>query len=163
MATSSLGRVFDAAAFLLGLCRENRHEAEAAMAVEAAAGGISAEAYPYCTTFAGRIVRMSLAPTIECMVHDVAAGADVGAIAARFHETVARMLAATAMMACETNKLSTVAISGGCFANRRLLGRLVELLERRRLKVLFNRAVPIGDGGVSLGQAVAAEAMFRCE
>ncbi|MCK6483800.1 MAG: carbamoyltransferase HypF [Phycisphaerae bacterium] len=163
VATSSLGRVFDAAAFLLGLCRENRHEAEAAMAVEAAAGGISAEAYPYCTTFAGRIVRMSLAPTIECMVHDVAAGADVGAIAARFHETVARMLAATAMMACETNKLSTVAISGGCFANRRLLGRLVELLERRRLKVLFNRAVPIGDGGVSLGQAVAAEAMFRCE
>jgi hydrogenase maturation protein HypF len=52
--------------------------------------------------------------------------------------------------------ISTVALSGGCFANRRLLDRVIQMLESERLRVLYHRCVPCGDGGLSLGQAVAA-------
>ena len=68
-------------------------------------------------------------------------------------ESVARALADAAIIASETTGTKTVALSGGCFANRRLLARLVELLESAGIRVLYNRRVPSGDGGLSLGQA----------
>jgi len=154
--TSSLGRVFDAVSFLLGLCNWNRHEAEAALALEAEAEDRTVRPYPYKVTERGDQVEMSLSPAVAEIVAAVRARESVGRIAARFHESVARMLDEAAVIACEMTGIRTIALSGGCFANRILLTRLVELLEQRHLRVLYHREVPCGDGGIALGQAVAA-------
>ena len=71
------------------------------------------------------------------------------------------MLVQATTAACDASEIATVGISGGCFANRRLLSRVVELLEEAGLRALYHRRVPCGDGGLSLGQAVAAAAMLE--
>lgn len=157
--TSSLGRVFDAISFMLGLCDKNEREAQAAIALESAASSESAEPYPYETTTCNGACRMSSGPMVRAIVKDLRAGKDVGAISARFHETVARMLAAAAVTACEMSGVATVVLSGGCFANRRLLSRMTERLKERQLTVVQARRVSCGDAGLALGQALAAAAM----
>jgi len=156
--TSSLGRVFDAVAFLLGLCSHNRHEAEAAMALEAAAASEPATVppLPYELVEMDGMLRMDLTPTIRALVEAPDAQVAVPELAARFHETVARALADTALRVARQRGIRTVALSGGCFANRLLLARTVDLLEAEGLCVLYNRNVPAGDGGLSLGQAWVA-------
>jgi hydrogenase maturation protein HypF len=99
---------------------------------------------------------MSVLPAIAAIAAAIEAGEPVDLVAARFHETIAAMLAEAAAVACEASGVDTVGLSGGCFANRVLLRRLVELLEARKLRVLYHRLVPCGDGGIALGQAVAA-------
>jgi hydrogenase maturation protein HypF len=156
--TSSLGRVFDAVAFLLGLCRRNQHEAQAAAALEAAAAPAAHEQVP----FEYRIVpntapfMFSVAPMIVDLMRASRQHCPVAQVAARFHETVARMLAEAAGLVCRQNGVRTVALSGGCFANRLLVGRVTQLLESKGIRVLTNRRVPAGDGGISLGQAYVA-------
>ncbi len=155
--TSSLGRVFDAVAFILGLCAANRHEAEAAMALEAAADGIvGARPYAYRVDDVAGMLILSIRPAL----HELALGRlneePVAVAAARFHETVAQMLFDAARRTAQRTGIMSVALSGGCFANRRLLARLVEMLRQDCIEVLFNRAVPAGDGGIALGQAWVA-------
>ncbi|MEW6251293.1 MAG: carbamoyltransferase HypF [Planctomycetota bacterium] len=160
--TSSLGRVFDAVAWLLGLCGRNRHEAEAAMAVEAAAARHTdpAEAFQHRIEpdrSAGRTsMVLSVAPLIRGLVSARLAGAPPELLAARFHETIARLLAAAADRACAARGVAQVGLSGGCFANRILLGRVVDLLAGAGRPALLHRQVPPGDGGLALGQAWVA-------
>jgi hydrogenase maturation protein HypF len=156
--TSSLGRVFDAVAFLLGLCVRNRHEAEAAMALEAAAANEPGEVAPFPFDIAPDEtgLRLSLLPTIRDIVAAIDTGQGVSLIAARFHETIAQMLVAAADAACSRHGVTQVGVSGGCFVNRRLLTRMVELLEAQGRQVLYHRSVPPGDGGLALGQALVA-------
>jgi hydrogenase maturation protein HypF len=165
--TSSLGRVFDAVAFLLGLCDSNRHEAEAAMAVEAAAAEHDAAVEPYdfeVPTADGGFV-LSLTPMIRALVAARQAGESAACSAARFHETIARALAELAQRAATACGAKTIALSGGCFANRLLLERVACRLGAARrspasdaggLRLLHHRAVPSGDGGLALGQAWVA-------
>ena len=160
--TSSLGRVFDAVSFLLGLCDYNRHEAEAAMALEAAAGERNAPVapLPYRVAAAGNAVQLSLVATVRAIIEARLGGSlalpRVVDLAARFHETVAQMLCDAARTVCAARGSTKVALSGGCFANRWLLSRLIEALESTGLQAMYNRHVPAGDGGVALGQAFLA-------
>jgi len=156
--TSSLGRVFDAASFLLGLCARNRHEAEAAMALENAAGDTPADPYPWFVEETGNRMSLSVLPTLDHLVSDFLAEAEVGHVATRFHAALAGMLANAAQRAAGRTGVRVVALSGGCFANRLLLKRLVEILENAGLRVLYHREVPSGDGGLALGQALVAAA-----
>lgn len=159
--TSSLGRVFDAAAYVLGLCERNSYEGEAAMAVEAAA--LEAPGVPRslpCDVAGGEPIRMSAGRLIQGLVTGIGDGVGVPVLAAQFHEALARMLAGAAASAAVGRGIGTVALSGGCFANRLLLSRVTELLEERGLRALWNQRVPAGDGGLSLGQAYVA--MWRC-
>ncbi len=159
--TSSLGRVFDAVSFLLGLCNRNEHEGQAAIALDAASADGAFNAYPYETTAASGTIRMSLSPAIRSIIKDVKTRTHVSEISARFHETIARMLAATAQLVCDGGGTSTVVLSGGCFANQRLAARVRELLERRHLKVFSPRRVSCGDAGIALGQVMVAAAMYE--
>ena len=81
-------------------------------------------------------------------------------LATRFHNGVARMTLEVCERIRSDEGVQTVALSGGVFQNRYLLGRVVELLEAAGFRVLTHSRVPANDGGLSLGQALHAAAML---
>jgi len=97
-------------------------------------------------------------PTIRAIVEDLRAGIPRAEIAARFHETFARMVVDLATRAAQEAGLEHVALSGGTFQNRLLLERCCDLLESRGFRPLYHRHVPPNDGGLALGQALIAAA-----
>jgi hydrogenase maturation protein HypF len=104
---------------------------------------------------------IDLRPMVAKVVQDLTTGTSVGVVAARFHNTVAAFLVESALRAREQTRLNTVALSGGCFANRYLSVRLSEKLMDRGFEVLQHRDVPCNDGGIALGQAVVAAARVQ--
>lgn len=166
MQTSSAGRVFDAAAFLVGLCDENRREAQAAIALETAAEREPdvVEPFAYAVGETGRgtesaeleSLAIDLGPMAVEIVQAATRGVSVATIAARFHETLARALAEATGAVAARHDIRVAALTGGALVNRRLCGRLTALLENAGLRVLTHRAVSPGDSGIALGQAWAA-------
>ena len=160
--TSSLGRLFDAAAFLLGLCSRNRYEAEAPMTLESAASACdAAEPLAWSLEHSGDTVLMDFRPLLRSLLDGVRAARPQAELARAFHEAVATMLAACANRVSERSGLNRVALSGGCFANRLLLRRVRGLLREAGRQVYIHRSVPPGDGGIALGQAAVAAARLR--
>jgi hydrogenase maturation protein HypF len=160
--SSSLGRWFDAAAGLAGLAVGNRYEGEAPMHLEAAIKRRVEEAYPFTIT-SGEPFEIDLRRTVKGIVSDVVGGEKIGVVAAKFHNTVSAFLLKAARRVKRTTKISTVALSGGCFANRYLTARLSAALEADGFEVLRQEQFPCNDGGVALGQAVVAAARARDE
>ncbi len=160
--TSSLGRLFDAVAFLLGVCDHNRHEAEAAMALEALARD-HGPAEPFrCGLPAYDEKGPAVAdpgPMVRSLLEGLADKTPVPRLARAFHETVAELLAGAARSIAGRTGLRRVILSGGCFANGVLLAGLSRRLGEAGLEVFRHRLTPTGDGGVSLGQAVSAAAV----
>lgn len=154
--TSSMGRLFDAAAALIGLHGEACYEGQAAVALEQIAEPAD-EGYPWAID-GGEPFQLDISPAFRAIVADLRAGAPAGLIAGRFHATVAACLAESCRRLRERSGLSTVALSGGVFQNRLLLERLVALLEADGFRALTNRRVPPNDGGLALGQAAVAAA-----
>ena len=153
--TSSLGRVFDAAAALLGLRDVNGYEAQAAMELEALAWR-HGPATPDANGFSIQEGRLDLTP----LLLDLAEEADPARGAARFHATLALALAEWAAQAAARTGLDTLALGGGCLQNGRLTRQLGEHLARHGLKALLPRRAPAGDGGLALGQAWIARLMY---
>ena len=151
--TSAAGRVFDGIAALLGLCRHNRFEAEAAMALEAAAAG--RPAIDGDRLYSIREGCIDLAPLIR---HIAQSPLPPDALAGLFHDQLAAAWAEATRQAAEEHGISTVVMSGGVFCNQRLTERLSALLESAGLEVLRHRVVPPNDGGLALGQAAIASA-----
>jgi len=145
--TSSVGRLFDAVAALCGLRSEITYEGQAAIELEAACDAAERGAYAFGPALDAR-------PTVAAVVDDIARGTDAGVIAARFHNALA---AATARALLEHGP-DTVVLSGGVFANRRLLSRTRALLGEAGVRVLVPERLPPGDGGISYGQAAVAAA-----
>ncbi|MCS6976366.1 MAG: carbamoyltransferase HypF [Gemmatales bacterium] len=148
--TSSMGRLFDAVASLLDLCHVSRYEGEAAMRVQAAAGSVEAvrDAEPYSFAVADDGV-IDWRPMVHGLLVD---HRRPDLAAARFHATLAEMIAA---MAKRTNQ-QTVALGGGCFQNRLLVEVIAARLRNDGRRVLWPCEVPPNDGGLSLGQILAA-------
>jgi hydrogenase maturation protein HypF len=149
--TSSLGRLFDAAAALLGVCTHQSYEGQAAMQLEALAD------YATCLPdgYALHNHILDFRPLLEALVTP---GMTAGEGAALFHGTLAAGLAAWIGQEADALALSTICLSGGCLANRLLTECLLDALRARGLQPLLPRAVPASDGGLSLGQAAIARA-----
>ena len=158
--TSSLGRLFDAVAALVGVRGEALYEGQAAIELETLA---EREAAPYPFALAGAApFQIEVGPALDAIVADVRAGVAAEQIAGRFHATVAEMLAAACARVRSETGIGVVALSGGVFQNRLLLERLAQRLADDGFGVYCNRRVPANDGGLSLGQAaVAAGRMAR--
>ena len=160
--TSSAGRLFDAVASLLGVCQQTTYEAQAAIELEQASSDQSdTNYYPWGMDNLGgkRIVR--LGPLFKALQRELDQGRAVPKIGARFHRTMAAMIVE---MCCHVRKdtgLETVALSGGCFQNRLLLGQTVTGLRKSGFSVLVHHQVPTNDGGLSLGQAAVANAQCK--
>jgi len=157
--TSSAGRLFDAVAALTGRWDTAAYEAQAAielMALTDAAAVAEADAWPWeVDDVDGRIVS-SLAPLIRGVVTAQANGAGAAQISARFHRTVIDMLTAATRLACERAGVKRVALSGGVFQNEILMAGMTGALADVGLEPLTPLRLPANDGGLALGQAVAA-------
>jgi hydrogenase maturation protein HypF len=152
-ATTSVGRLFDAAAALLGFTREVTFEGQAAMWLEHLARRASiAEAYP----FPFEDAELDFRPLLECVAHDRIRGRNPSEIARSFQRGIASGLWNAIKMLSETEGTDTVVLSGGVFQNKLLLEDMKSLLAGEALRFLTNHAVPPNDGGISLGQAAMA-------
>ncbi len=160
VATSSLGRLFDGVAWMLSVADYNRFEGEAPMALEAAIEPDDGY-YPHAIQHYGRRFDLDYRPMISAMLADMESRVTVGRMAARFHNTLAELLKAAAVIARDLTDLRKVVLSGGCFANRYMTARLEEKLREVGFEVYSHRVVPCNDGGVALGQAVHAAALLR--
>ncbi len=161
--TSSAGRLFDAVAAALGICREAiAYEGQAAIELETlalgAAGGEPGEAYPFGLVAAGDQWLLDPAPLWQTLLDDLARGQDLGLMALRFHLGLAQAAADLASRLATERGLATVALSGGVFQNKTLFEAIAQRLRHQGLRVLTHRQVPANDGGLALGQAVAAAA-----
>ena len=161
--TSSLGRLFDAVAFLAGFCDCNETEGQAAIRLEQAATKGRVEPYPFRIVGEGRgSMEIIWIDMIRAMGDRVEQDEQPEMVASRFHETVAAMLGDAAAKAAEYDGTDVAVLSGGCFFNRILTHRLRELLlERGFRRVLVPSRLSPGDAGLSLGQAVVAAARLR--
>ncbi|MDR2809796.1 MAG: carbamoyltransferase HypF [Tannerellaceae bacterium] len=153
--TSSAGRMFDAVASLLGLCDVSTHQAQAPVLLEHAAAGF-ASALPYPMEEAeGEAV--SLRPVVEALLRDKREGRlPVGHLAARFHATLAKILAEKTRQLMLQTGASEVVLSGGCFQNKLLAALLAEIFARQAIPLYIPSRIPCNDGGISVGQLIVA-------
>jgi len=151
--TTSVGRLFDTAAALLGFTREITFEGQAAMWVEyTARAAQTAESYPF--PFVNG--ELDFRPLLQAVAADRIKGRDVAEIARGFQRGVARGVAEAAKALAEGQNADTVVLSGGVFQNEMLIEDLKSKLENTGLQLWTNKSVPTNDGGISLGQAAVA-------
>ena len=161
---SSLGRLFDAAAAVLGVRTVSRYEGEAAMELEALAGRRGAQPFPFpAAESEGGVWVLDPVPLLVALGEGRAAGVGMVELAARFHESVAAAADSLAARLAAQAGLRTVALGGGCFQNARLLVSLRTRLEARGLRVLVPRRLGPNDGAVSYGQAAVGAALLHAE
>ena len=163
--TSSMGRLFDAAAAVLGICGQATYEGEPAIELEAAAwraldgekvsaidGQVDASAP------ADGSPVLDSQPLIEALLDGIADGTPAGKLALGFHSAIAHVSARIASEICAREGIDTVALSGGVFMNRLLLQLLTRELQNTGLAVLVPHTVPVNDGCIAYGQAAVARA-----
>jgi hydrogenase maturation protein HypF len=159
---SSAGRLFDAAASLLGLCDTATYEGEAAVKLEAAATGWASPAeLPWRLSSHGGCWVYDPVPTLRSLLSRLAEGASVESLAAAFHQTITAVTVALVEQAVKTRRVRTVCLSGGCFQNDLLARTVPAALRADGLRVLINRSVPVNDGGISYGQVAVAAARMH--
>jgi len=151
--TSSVGRLFDAVASLANLRQIMRFEGQAAMELEFALDGIETDEH-YNLSFVTHQPSLILdwSPMIEAILSDVQNGVPGGRISAKFHNALAEAVVAVAKSIGERR----VILSGGCFQNRYLTERIVNRLCVENFQPYWHQRVPPNDGGIALGQVVAA-------
>lgn len=149
---SSMGRLFDAVAALIGLYQEISYEAQNAICLEAAADTQTDQAYEL--PIDGE--EILLKPLFTQIIADLRNNQPVSVIAARFHNTISRLAVDCAKAVRRQTGVNIVAISGGVWQNKRLLDNTIPALEEDGFRVLWHHQVPTNDGGVSLGQLLTA-------
>jgi hydrogenase maturation protein HypF len=151
--TTSLGRLFDAAAALLGFVRESTFEGQAAIWLEQLARSApNLDAYP----FPAEGHELDFRPLLQAVVLDRLHSRPEREIARAFQRGVAVGMAGLVVHLCQSAAVETVVLSGGVFQNELLLEDLRSLLSPHRLDIWTNHAVPPNDGGISLGRAALA-------
>ena len=163
--SSSAGRLFDAVAGAIGLCRERvAFEGEAAMQLEAlitpeAMAEDSGLDYPFATP---RLDRGKGLPCIEplamwqALLGDLILHTPPARMAVRFHHGLAAVIVRLAAQLADKHGVNTVALGGGVFQNRVLAERVLQGLATAGLTALLPRQVPVNDGGLAWGQALIA-------
>jgi hydrogenase maturation protein HypF len=157
VATSSMGRLFDAVASLTGICHVIDFEAQAAIALEGEARrAASVGDYTFGRDVAGQF---DAAPLIGRIVADLAGGVAPAEISARFHQAVAELVRDLASSVRADTGLNVVVLGGGVFQNVRLLQATGRLLEDAGFAVLRPSLLPANDGGIALGQIMIAASL----
>ena len=156
--TSSMGRLFDAAASLLGIRQQVSYEAQAAIELEALADPAEKGGYPLEIRPDGEI---DPAPLWRALLADLRRGVPIACLSTRFHNSLANLVVEVCQAARRESGISQVALSGGVWQNMFLLKAASQALEKAHFEVLLHHQVPANDGGLALGQAVAAAVRLR--
>lgn len=156
--TSSVGRLFDAVAALLGRRAVVTFEGQAATLLEASVDPAERGTLPIPVERCDEGLTIDARETIRAIVAQVEAGVPTGVVAARFHNALAGAAAHACAMAAAEADVDIVVLSGGVFQNRVLLERTSRALAGAGLRVLVPERLPPNDGGVSYGQAAVAAA-----
>ena len=163
--TSSMGRLFDAVAAILGICGQATYEGEPAIELEAAAWRAldgnsvsSTDSQAGTSTPADGSPIFDPKPLFEALLSEIEAGASPDRLALDFHIAIAHATTHIACEICDREGIDTVALSGGVFMNRLLLQLLTRELKDAGLAVLAPHTVPVNDGCIAYGQATIAHA-----
>jgi hydrogenase maturation protein HypF len=157
--TSSLGRLFDGVAAICGIRKRVNFEGQAAMELEMLARETSDSRYDY-EWEVGDVLRIPTGPIIRGVVRDIQKKVPVPEIGTKFHRTLICLFADLCKVLRKDSGLNRVVLSGGCFQNAILLSGLILALSEEKFEVFAHEQVPTNDGGIALGQAVAAAAKF---
>lgn len=162
MRATGAGRWFDAVAALLGVADDVTYDGQAAAQLEAMAAPCELPPFELAITGSDPF-EIDLRPAIRELAHELRRGISTSVLAARFHSTIAVAIRASCRRIAERGRRPpssanrrTVALTGGCFQNRRLTEHAAALLESDGFEVLVHRRVPPNDGGLALGQAAVA-------
>ena len=163
--TSSMGRLFDAAAAVLGICDKATYEGEPAIELEAAAWrALGSKTVRLDGNHTGVFTPaddspiLDPQPLIETLLNGIEAGVPADRLALGFHIAITHATTHIAYEICDREGLDTVALSGGVFMNRLLLKLLTHELKDAGLAVLVPHTVPVNDGCIAYGQAAIARA-----
>ena len=162
--TSSLGRLFDGLAAMLGLCHHVTFEGQAAMALETLAGARLNETkttYDWDLRHDGNLFQIGLSPLIRQIVRDLADGKKATEISRKFHRSLIFLFSDLCAAVRKETGIDRVVLSGGVFQNKLLFEGLSAALTKARFEVFSHHLVPTNDGGICLGQVVAAAAMIK--
>jgi len=149
--TSSVGRLFDAVAALIGLRQRAGFEGQAAMELEFARQPGVQNAYSFSLQYASPMI-IDWEPMVRELLDDLERHETRGVIAAKFHNALVEMIVALAKRIGH----ESIVLTGGCFQNRYLTERAVERLREENFRPYWHQRIPPNDGGIALGQAVAA-------
>ncbi len=166
--STSAGRLFDGVSAILGIRTASTFEGEASTALQFAAESfletgeatMQAELSPLAEN-AGEMIRLNTLGLVRNILEARLRGAESGALAAYFHQALADEIVFACREARERTGCNTVALTGGCYQNLLLLRLTAEPLERLGFRVLTHSLVPPNDGGLALGQALAAMAALE--
>lgn len=151
--TSSAGRLFDAVASILGIRQISRFEGQAAMEIEFLTEGVkSDDAYPFVFYEKEDVPTINWEPTFRQILLNIDGGLPLNEMAARFHNTLVECIVTVARHTGEER----VVLSGGCFQNRYLTEGAIRRLQEEGFHPYRHQRVPPNDGGIALGQIVAA-------
>lgn len=153
--TSSMGRLFDAVSALVGITDDSRYEGEAAILLEATASPVDTGSYRFDIDHSASPEIIDPEPVIRALLDDMHQGVGIPELSARFHNAVCDLVVEISSHFAERGG-RTVALGGGVFMNRRLLGSATRALADKGFITLTPRMLPVNDGAVSYGQAVVA-------
>lgn len=163
---SSCGRLFDAVAAAIGICRGAvTYEGQAAIELESLAAPVlekeAARSYSYDTIYDASGRQLGWASMWRDLLADLKRGMQPAIIAARFHHGLIRAIADMVLDLGQRHKVQTVALAGGVFQNRLILERVSAYCRAGGFRVIYPECVPVNDGGIALGQAVIAAARAK--
>lgn len=159
--TSSMGRLFDAVSALLDICSKISYEGQASMELEAIiTENCTDEFYPYDVDEQDLLI-LNPGRIIKSVIHDKKTGLDKSIISAKFHNTIVKASVDICVKIREKSGINEVAISGGVFQNVYLLHNITDKLQKEGFTVYSHSLIPSNDGGVSLGQLIAANEIIK--
>lgn len=149
--TSSIGRIFEAIASILGLGQRSSFEGQAAMALEFLIGNRKTDDhYSFTLENEQNISRINLKSMIQAIVKDVELGIEQSLISAKFHQTLVEII----LKVAQKNQHKNIVLAGGCFQNKYLLERTIQRLEAENFQVYYPQRFPPNDGAIALGQII---------
>jgi len=158
--TSSIGRLFDGIAAIIGIKNHVSFEGQAAMELEMLADNNRKSTYDY-EWLSGNTYKVFTRPIVCGVVKDMEAGMHPSGISSKFHMTLIKLFSELCVVIRKDSGLNRIVLSGGVFQNSILLTGFIKSLEEKNFKVFTHTKVPANDGGISLGQAIVAAAIAK--